>query len=91
MYCRHAVWNVDGDRDLSEAWTGFTQFTILNEKPPDGYYMVRGAADKEANIIKTTSFVARNLVKDVKSSSTKRKARRKKRQSKNRSSTMQED
>ena len=25
------------DRDLSEAWTGFTQFTILNEKPPDGY------------------------------------------------------
>ena len=30
-------WNVDGHRDLSEAWIGFTQFTILNEKPPDGY------------------------------------------------------
>ena len=29
-------WNVDGDRDLSEPWTGFTQFTSWNEKPPDG-------------------------------------------------------
>ena len=29
-------WNVDGGRDLSEPWSGFTQFTILNEKPPDG-------------------------------------------------------
>ena len=24
--------NVDGDRNLSEPWTGFTQFTKLNEK-----------------------------------------------------------
>ena len=31
------VWNVDGDRSLSELWTGFTRFTILIEKPPDGY------------------------------------------------------
>ena len=30
-------WNVDGDRDLSDAWTGFTRFIVLNEKPPDGY------------------------------------------------------
>ena len=29
-------WNVDADRDLSQAWTGFTQFTILNGKTPDG-------------------------------------------------------
>ena len=29
-------WNVDGDQNLSERWTGFTQFTVLNEKPPDG-------------------------------------------------------
>ena len=26
-------WNVDGDRDLSDTWTGFT---VLKEKPPDG-------------------------------------------------------
>ena len=44
-------WNVDGDRSLSEPWTGFTQFTILNEKPPDGY-MCSGAADKNSNNIK---------------------------------------
>ena len=30
-------WNVDGDRELSDTWTGFTRFTILNEKPPDGH------------------------------------------------------
>ena len=30
-------WNIDGSRDLSGSWTGFTQFTLLDEKPPDGY------------------------------------------------------
>ena len=30
-------WNIDGSRDLSDYWTGFTQFTPLEEKPPDGY------------------------------------------------------
>ena len=30
-------WNIDRPRDLSDSWTGFTQFTLLNEKPPDGY------------------------------------------------------
>ena len=30
-------WNVDGSRDLSDPWIGFTQFTLLEEKPPDGY------------------------------------------------------
>ena len=29
--------NIDGSRDLSDPWTGFTQFTLLKEKPPDGY------------------------------------------------------
>ena len=28
-------WNIDGPRDLSDSWTGFTQFTLLEEKPPD--------------------------------------------------------
>ena len=31
--CTH----VDGSRDSSDSWTGFTQFTLLNEKPPDGF------------------------------------------------------
>ena len=30
-------WTVDGDRELSDAWIGFTRFTILNDEPPDGY------------------------------------------------------
>ena len=28
-------WNIDGSRDLSDPWTGSTQFTPLEEKPPD--------------------------------------------------------
>ena len=30
-------WNIDGSRDLSDPWTGSTQFTLLDEKDPDGY------------------------------------------------------
>ena len=30
-------WNIDGSRDLSDSWTGSTQFTLLEEKPPDGF------------------------------------------------------
>ena len=30
-------WNTDGSRHLSDPWTGFTQFTTLEEKPPNGY------------------------------------------------------
>ena len=29
-------WNIDGSRNLSDPWTGYTQFTRLDEKPPDG-------------------------------------------------------
>ena len=29
-------WNVDGERELSDAWTGFTRFIEMNERPPDG-------------------------------------------------------
>ena len=37
---------IDSDRNLSEPWTGVTQFTRLNEKPPDGYVWSGGEADK---------------------------------------------
>ena len=30
-------WNLDEDRELSDAWTGFTRFFLLIEMPPDGY------------------------------------------------------
>ena len=29
-------WNIDGSRDLFDSWTGFTQSTVLEEKPPNG-------------------------------------------------------
>ena len=30
-------WNIDGSRDLCDYWTGFTQFTLLDDKALDGY------------------------------------------------------
>ena len=30
-------WNMDGERELSDAWTGFTRFILLNERPLQGY------------------------------------------------------
>ena len=30
-------WSIDGSRDLSDSWTSFTQFTLLQEEAPDGY------------------------------------------------------
>ena len=35
-------WNVDGDREVLDTWTSFTRFTILAERPPDGYSWPRG-------------------------------------------------
>ena len=29
-------WIIDGSRELSDSCTGFTYFTLLEEKPPDG-------------------------------------------------------
>ena len=34
--CIDDYWNIDGSRDLSDPWTGFTQFTLL-EEPPEGH------------------------------------------------------
>ena len=39
-------WNIDGSRDLSDSWTGFTQFTLLEEKHPKRIYVVRGRLTK---------------------------------------------
>ena len=39
-------WNIDGSRDLSDSLTGFTQVTLLEEKPPDGYMWSGGRLTK---------------------------------------------
>ena len=38
--------NIDGSRDLSDSWTGFTKFTLLSEKPPEGYMWSGGRLTK---------------------------------------------
>ena len=39
-------WNIDGSRDLSASWTGFTQFPLLEEKPPYGFLLSGGRLTK---------------------------------------------
>ena len=34
-------WNIDGSRELSDYWTCFTRFILLEEKPADGYMWSR--------------------------------------------------
>ena len=44
-------WNVDGSRNLSDSWTGFTRFQLLNETPPEGYMW----SGRRLTTIQTTS------------------------------------
>ena len=70
MLCEKAAsmdyWNIDGSIDLSDSWTGFTQFSLLEEKPSDGYVWSGGETDKKAVSIQARSFMARTLERDVK-------------------------
>ena len=40
-------WNIEGNRDLSDSWTGFTRFTMLDEKTPDGFSWSSGRLTKK--------------------------------------------
>ena len=53
-------WNIDGSRDLSDSWTGFTQFTLLEEKPPTDICGPGEINEKTADI-QARSFMARTL------------------------------
>ena len=44
-------WKIDVNRNLSESWTRFTQFTVLNEKLPDGIMWSGKVADNKASDI----------------------------------------
>ena len=54
-------WNIDGSRDLSDPWTGFTQFTLSDEKPPDGYRWSGGDINEKTGYNQARSFMARAL------------------------------
>ena len=53
------IGTIDGSRDLSDPWTGFTQFTLLDEKAPDGYMWSGGRLTKKAAYIQARSSMAR--------------------------------
>ena len=67
-------WYIDGSRDLSDPSTGFTQFTVLDEKAPDGY-VVRGEIDEKAAYIQARSSMARALEINGKASQAEGKAK----------------
>ena len=46
-------WNVDGERELSDAWTGCTRFVLLNERPPDGFSWCGCESYEKTNNLKT--------------------------------------
>ena len=52
-------WNVDGQRELSDAWTGFTSFILLNERPPDGYTWSRGRLARKQTTSRPDNVPAR--------------------------------
>ena len=54
-------WNVDGSRDLSDPWTGFTQFSLLEEKPPDGFLWSGVRLTRKQLYIQARSSMARAL------------------------------
>ena len=44
-----------------DPWTGFTQFTLLEEKPPNGYMWSGERLKKKTADIRARSFMARTL------------------------------
>ena len=54
-------WNIDGSRDLSDPWTGFTQFTLLEEKAPDGYMWSGGRLTRKQLTSRPDFFLARAM------------------------------
>ena len=54
-------WNIDGSRDLSDYWTGFTQFIPLSEKPPEGFVRSGGTLTKWQATSRPDHFLARTL------------------------------
>ena len=82
-------WNVDGDGDLSDTWTGFTRFTTLDEKPPDGYTWSGERLTRKQTTSRPDSLWP-EIWKDM-SEAAQRKKKNKGGLSKNRSFTMQED
>ena len=60
-------WNIDGSRDLSDPWTGFTQFTILYwKKNVQTDICGPGQINEKTAYIQARSFVPRNQENNAK-------------------------
>ena len=69
-------WYVDGNRSLSDSWTCFTRFTLLDGTPRKGYMWSEEEADTNSNDITSRSHMAWRLEENWKSRSKKRGARK---------------
>ena len=59
-------WKEDGERELSDAWTGLTRFILLNERPPDGYtWSGKRETDVGTNNLKSRQCMARCVETNV--------------------------
>ena len=59
-------WNIDGSRDLFDSWTCLTQFTLLDEKPPDGFLWSGESLTKRQATFRPDHFMARTQERNVK-------------------------
>ena len=53
-------WNIDGSRDLSDYLAGFTQFSLLEEKPPDGFLWSGGRLTRKQLTSRPDFFYGQN-------------------------------
>ena len=53
-------WNIDVSKDLSDSWTGFTQFTLIRRETSRRMYVVRRETDKAAGNIQARFFKGQN-------------------------------
>ena len=65
-------WNLDGQKELSDAWTGFTRFTVLDEKQPDGYTWSRERLTRKQTTSRPDTLLP-EIWKDVSDSSKKQR------------------
>ena len=52
-------WNVDGKKELSDAWTGITRFILLNERPREGFARSEERTYKETNNLSSKQCMTR--------------------------------
>ena len=67
-------WSIDGSRDLSDSWPGFTQFTLLEEKTSRRTNVVRVEIDEKTVDIQAKLFMAKTLGENWKECQTEGKA-----------------